>query len=200
MKRYLVLLLLTISSAASAQLAESAFHVNWSIMVPTYTEYVGNTSTHGFRVGFTRFMNERFGFGIDGAYNALDDYVSRQTYTYPGGAITTDIFNYMYYYTLTASGKYFFATDGLLAPYAALGAGVSYTEYTQYFNAYSDQETKTAFVARPEAGTYFRFNKYSGFGLKASVAFDYTTNQTDYLELKNFSGLSFQVGIVLFNN
>jgi hypothetical protein len=200
MRQYIILVCFLTNTISYAQLAESAFHVNWSIMVPTYTEYVGNPSRAGFRVGFTRFINDRFGFGIDGGYSVLDDYVPRQTYTFPGGAITTDIFNYMYYYTLSASGKYFFLSEGLLAPYAALGAGVSYTEYTIYYNAYSNTDDKVAFLMRPEAGTYFRFGKYSGLGLKAAVTFDYTTNKTEYYDLKNFSGLGFQIGLVLFNN
>ncbi|MBX2960870.1 MAG: hypothetical protein KF687_00060 [Cyclobacteriaceae bacterium] len=200
MRSIIFLTCFLLSASAVAQVAESGFHVTWSIMVPTYKEYVGNTSTNNFRVGFTRFLNERFGFGIDGGYAVLDDYVPRQTYTYPGGAITTDMFNYMYYYTLTGSGKYFFIHDGLVVPYVALGAGASFTDYTIYYNAYTEVDEKFGFLIRPELGTYFRFEKYSALGLKASVTWDYTTNKSDHIDVKNFSGLGFQIGLVLFSN
>lgn len=200
MKLKLIILLLSITSAAIAQVAESAFHVSWVTMKPTYTDYVSKTSSRGFNVGFTKFINERFGAGLSGSYSVLDDYVPRQTYEFPGGAITTDIFNYMYFYTLTANGQYYFKTDGLFVPYASLSAGAAFTEYTIFYNAYSDSDTKTSFNLRPELGALYRFQKYSTLGMKAAISYDYVTNKSEYFDLKNFSALSFQIGFVLFND
>jgi len=201
MKLWLILILsLIIGTSAFAQVAESAFHVSWTTLVPTYTDYVSKTSTRGFNVGFTKFITERFGAGLSGSYSVLDDYVPRQTYEFPGGAITTDIFNYMYYYSLTANGQYYFKTTGLFIPYASLSAGVAFTEYTIYYNAYSDSDSKTSFTIRPELGALYRFQKYSSLGLKAAIGYDYATNKSDYFDLKNFSALNFQLGVVLFND
>ncbi len=200
MKLKLIILLLSITPAAVAQVGESAFHVSWVTMKPTYTDYVGKTSSRGFNVGFTKFINERFGAGLSGSYSVLDDYVPRQTYEFPGGAITTDIFNYMYFYTLTANGQYYFKTEGLFVPYASLSAGAAFTEYTIFYNAYSDSDTKTSFNLRPELGALYRFQKYSTLGMKAAISYDYVTNKSEYFDLKNFSALSFQIGFVLFND
>ncbi len=195
-----IIVLTLFSSVAYGQIGETAFHFNWTTIVPTYTGFVSNTSSQGMRIGFTKFVNERFGFGIEGGYTVLNDYVPRQTYEFPGGAFTTDIYNYMYYYTLAANGQYYFKTSGLFVPYASLAFGAGITEYAIFYNVYSDSDNKTGLLIRPELGAMYRFSAYSGMGLKAAVGMDYATNKSDYFDLKNFSGISFQVGIVLFNN
>ncbi len=200
MKARFILILILIGTSAGAQVAESAFHISWATAVPTYTEYVSNTGTRGFNIGFTKFISERFGAGISGSYSLLDDYVPRQTYEFPGGAITTDIFNYMYFYSLTANGQYYFKTTGLFIPYASLSAGAAFTEYTIYYNAYSDTDSNISFTLRPEVGALYRFQKYSTFDLKAAIGYDYATNRSEHFELKNFSAMNFQLGVVLFNN
>ncbi len=200
MRTKLILIFLFAFVAANAQVAESAFHVSWVTLRPTYTDFVSKTSSRGARLGFTKFITERFGAGIDGSFSVLDDYVPRQTYQLPDGAITTDVFNYMYYYSLTVNGQYYFKTTGLFIPYTSLSAGVAFTEYTIYYNAYSDADNTTSFTIRPEVGALYRFKEYSTLGLKAAIGYDYATNKNDYFDVKNFSALSFQLGVVLFNN
>ncbi len=200
MRLNLIFIMLLVATATTAQVAESAFHVSWVTMKPTYTDYVSKTSSRGFNLGFTKFITDRFGAGLSGSYAVLDDYVPRQTYEFPGGAITTDIFNYMYFYTLTANGQYYFKTTGLFIPFASLSAGAGFTEYTIYYNAYSESDNKISFTVRPELGALYRFQKYSTLGMKAAVSYDYATNKSDYFELKNFSALSFHIGIVLFTD
>src|SRR5688572_33314772 len=82
---------------AHAQLHSGTFEMQWSILTPlSDQEYIGKTSTAGLRVGFTKFIGDRFAFGIEGGYSILDDYTPRETYVYPGGAYTTDFYNYLY--------------------------------------------------------------------------------------------------------
>lgn len=198
--KVLVIALIFFSAVSYAQIGESAFHFGWTTLVPTYTGFISKTSSRGIRVGFTKFMNERFGVGIEGGYSVLNDYVPRQTYEFPGGAFTTDVYNYMYYYSITANGHYYFKTSGLFVPYASIALGAGVTEYAIFYNVYSDSDNKTGLLIRPELGALYRFSAYSAMGLKAAIGFDYTTNKSDYFELKNFSAVSFQLGIVLFNN
>jgi len=202
MKRHvwIVLVFLMIYGSLKAQIAESAFHVDWTIFKPFNSEYIDNVSTQGVRIGFTRFLNDRWGVGFEGGYSILNDYVPRDTYEFQGGAITTDFFNYMYYFAALANVQYYFKTSGLLIPYASLGIGGAYTDYTVYYNVYSDSDTRGSFVFRPEAGALYRFSKFSSLGLKAAVGYEYATNKSEAFEIKNFSAMSFQVGIVLFNN
>jgi membrane associated rhomboid family serine protease len=186
-------------STLYGQVADGAFHISWTTLKPTYKEFVAKTSSQGIRAGFSKFVNEKFGFGIEGGYSVLNDYVPLETYQFPGGAITTDIYNYMYFYSLAVNGQYYFKTSEVLIPYVSLGAGVAYTDYTLYYNVYSDADDVTAFLLRPEAGVLYRFGKYAGTGVKAAIGYDYAFNKSDYFEVDNFSALSFQIGLVLFN-
>jgi opacity protein-like surface antigen len=187
--------------AVKAQLYEGAFHVGWNTLKPVSDkEFIDKASSSGVRVGYSRFKNDRFGFGLEGSYNTLDDYVPRQTYEFPGGAITTDIYNYLYYFTLMGNAQYYFTQGNKFIPYASLGMGVAFSEYRIFYNMYQDTDSQTSFVVRPEIGTLFRIKEYSNWGFKTSLSYDYAANKSDYFEIDNFSGLSLQLGFVLFTD
>jgi len=197
----LPILFVLISISVRAQLYSGAFHVGWNTLKPlSDKEFTGNTSSAGVKVGYSKFMNDRFGFGIEGSYNTLDDYVPRSTYEFPGGAITTDLYNYLYYFTLMGNAQYYFVQGEKFIPYASLGMGVAFSEYRIFYNVYEDTDSKASFVVRPEIGTFFRIKEYSSWGFKSSVSYDFAANKSAYFEIDNFSGISFQIGVVLFTD
>lgn len=189
------------STATYAQLHSGAFHVGWNTLVPlSDKEYTGSTSSSGVRVGFSKFMNDRFGFGLEGSYNTLNDYIPRTTYEYTGGALTTDIHNYLYYFTVMANAQYYFVQGDRFIPYASLGMGMTFSEYRIFYNVYEDSDSRQGFVVRPEIGTLFRPKEYASWGLKSSLSYDYAVNKSEYFDVGNFSGISFQIGVVLFTD
>lgn len=195
-----IIFLVGCSLVGKAQEYSTAFHVGWNTMVPfSDKDFTGSTSSAGLRLGYTKFVNEKFGFGFEAGYSTLDDYVPPTTYEYPGGAITTDIYNYLYYFTIMANGQYYFTQGGRFIPYTSLGMGVAFSEYKIFYNVYQESDNNTGFVIRPEIGTLFRIKEYSSFGLKAALGFDYATNKSDYFETKNLAALNFQIGIVFLN-
>lgn len=201
MRYLLTLAVLFYALNASAQLAEGAFHVGWTTTKPLSDKnYVSGTTSRGLRFGYTKFINERFGFGGEGFFTSLDKYVPRQTYYYDGGAITTDLYNYLYYFTLGGHGQYYFRKSGLLIPFASLGAGVSYTQYKLFYNVYSDHDSRTAFYMRPEVGAMLRFKKYGSLGLKTTIGYEYTNNKSQSFDVKNFTAMNFQIGFVLLTD
>lgn len=200
-KHIISILFLTASLTASAQLYQEAFHVGWNTLIPlSDKEFTSKTSSAGVRVGFSKFMNDRFGFGIEGSYNTLSDYLPLKTYEFPGGAISTDVYNYLYYFTVLANAQYYFKQGDKFIPYAALGMGIAFSEYRIFYNVYEDNDNKNSFVIRPEVGTLFRIKEYARWGLKSSLSYDFAANKSDYFEVDNFSGLSFQIGVVLFTD
>jgi hypothetical protein len=197
-----VLFSLTLASVALpgyAQYADGAFSVSLNVLKPLYTDFVDQTG-NGFRIQYTRFKNASWGWGLDVSYTTPTGYVPRQTYYYPGGAITTDVYNYMYYLTASASVQYFYKPSWRFTPYALLAAGAAYTEYTLFYNVYRESEDKVSPVLRPEAGLLFRFREYGSLGLKTAVAFEYAWNRNKQYEVDNFYGAIFQIGIVLFTD
>lgn len=198
-----ILFFLTLSVCAKAQEYDHAFHIGWNTLVPfSDKDFTSKTSSAGVRIGYSKFIDERFGFGFEAGYSTLDDYVPPATYQLEGGggAITTDMYNYLYYFTIMANGQYYFSQGKHFIPYTSLGMGVALSEYKIFYNVYQDSDHNTGFVIRPEIGTLFKVKEYASFGLKAAVGFDYATNQSDYFQTKNLAGFNFQIGIVLLNN
>jgi hypothetical protein len=196
---YITMLFVLSAVCLHAQLYQSAFHVGWNTLKPlSDKEFTSKTSSAGARIGFSKFMNDRFGFGIEGSYNTLDDYVPRATYEFPGGAVTTDIYNYMYYFTVMGNAQYYFVQGKNFIPYASLGMGVAFTEYRIFYNVYEETDSQTSFVVRPEIGTLFRLKEHGSFGFKTSLSYDFAANKSDYFSIDNFSGLNLLFGIVLF--
>lgn len=196
----IIFCLVTASLAVRGQEYASAFHLGWNSLVPlSDNDFVSKTSTAGVRIGYTQFLSERFGVGFEAGYSTLDDYVPLATYEYPGGAITTDVYNYLYYLTLMANGQYYFTQGKRFIPYASLGMGVALSNYRIFYNVYQEQNRNAGFVIRPEIGALFKVREHSGLGLKAAMGFDYATNKNDYFETKNVSGFNIQLGIVIIN-
>lgn len=200
-RAFVILLFLAASWSARAQEYNSVFHVGWNTLVPfSDKDFTGKTSSAGARLGYTKFLNERFGLGFEVGYSTLDDYVPLQTYLYEDGAISTDVYNYLYHLTVMANGQYFFSQGKRFIPYASLGLGVALSQYKIFYNVYTEADNETGFAIRPEIGTLFKVKEYSSFGLKAALGFDYATNASDYFATKNFAGLNVQLGIVVLNH
>ena len=196
----IIFFLITASLAVKGQEFTSAFHLGWNIFVPfSDKDFTGSTSTAGIRIGYSKFVNDKFGFGFEAGYSTLDDYVPPTTYLHEGGAITTDRYNYLYYFTLMANGQYYLSQGKRFISYTSLGMGVAFSDYRIFYNVYQEGDDNAGFVIRPEIGTLFKVTENSGFGLKAAVGFEYATNKSEYFETKNLSGLNFQIGIVLLN-
>jgi opacity protein-like surface antigen len=192
---------LTVSLVSSAQLYESALHVGWNVTVPlSDKEFTSKTSPAGVRIGYTKFLNDRFGFGVEGSFTTLDDYTPLRTYEFPGGAISAEVYNYLYQFTVMANLQYYFIQGDRFIPYASLGMGMAFSEYHIYYNAFEDQDSQNGFAIRPELGTLFRMKEYARWGFKGSISYEYAANKSEHLEVDNFSGLNFQIGVVFFTD
>lgn len=200
MRKYLTIVFVVVSFSSWAQIYSNAFHLGWTTTKPlSDKEFIDKTSSAGLRLGYTKFVNEKFGYGFEGSYATLNDYIPLQTYTYPGGAYTTDFHPYTYYFTLMANAQYYFTQGRFIIPYASVGMGVAFTEYRLFYNAFNDSDSQTSFAVRPEVGTIFRFSEYARWGIKVAGSYDYTSGKNEYFELDNFTALGFQVGVVFLN-
>jgi outer membrane protein W len=198
MKPYsLILFFMFVGAGAFAQ--EKYFYVNWDVNKPlTNTNWVSDVSTRGIKAGYRVFINERFSAGLDIGATTFDQYQPKTTIESPGGAITTDYFKYIYSYSAVASGQYYFKAkdETRLLPYAGLGLGANYNEYTLYYNIYTDKNSGWGFLARPEAGLLFRISERRSLGLMAAIHYDYSTNKAPMFNYSGFSAIGFQIGII----
>jgi opacity protein-like surface antigen len=201
MKSIATIFLLVWSFSAGAQLHSSAFHVGWSILKPlSDKDYIDKTSAAGMRIGYSKFLNNKFGVGLEGAYATLNDYIPRQTYEYPGGAYTTDFHTYLYYFTLMANAQYYIVQGKHFIPYASLGMGIAFSEYRIFYNVYADNDSRQSFTVRPEVGTLFKVKEYSNWGFKGAVSYDFAANRSSYFDVKDFSAIGLNIGVVFFTD
>lgn len=200
-KVILIVCLLASCIVVKAQLYGGYINVNWNIYQPlSNKDFIDKASAAGASLGFTKFINDRWAIGLEAGSTTYKEYVPSKTYSIPNGNITTDIYNYHYYTHVVVKGQYFFLSEGKFLPYTGLGGGVVFNEYAQFYNVYSDTESKTGFVFRPEAGLIFRPKDYSSWGLKASLVSDVAFVKSPDFELDNPFTIGIQLGFILFND
>jgi len=199
--RYILILTL-LFSAFMAEAQENYFYLNVDVNTPlSNKQYIDNTSARGLKAGYRLFFgrNRRLSAGVDFNWAQYDEYKPKETFENESGAITTDYFNYIYQYGLTASSQYYFplGEKNRFFPYVGLGVGANHNEYRTYYNIYSDSDNAFGFLARPEAGILVRFGDRRKLGAMAAVHYDYSTNSSDDFDYSNFSAVGFQFGIMI---
>lgn len=200
-KSLLVFLLSFLVTRAIAQ--DNYFYFAWNYQTPlSNTEWLDAASSSGGKLGYRFFvLEDRLTMGVDLNWITFDQYEPTQTFQQENGAITTDYFKFIYNYGAVVSAQYYFPVkeSQVFFPYAGLGLGANYNDFTLYYNIYNDSYTSWGFLARPEAGVVVRFGPYRSLGAIAGVHFDYSTNRNENFDYSGFNSAGFKLGIVLMN-
>jgi len=196
------LIILFICCCSTAYAQESYLYFDWDVNIPlTNKDWIDNTSARGAKVGFRKFIgaDRKFSAGLDFNWAYFDEYKPTETFPQPGGAITTDYFNEIDQFGLTASGQYYFQVGNRqhFFPYAGLGLGANHHDYIVSYNIYTDKESSWGFLARPEAGILIRIGTRRRLGAMAAVHYDYSTSKSVNYDYNNFSSVGFQLGVML---
>jgi outer membrane protein W len=202
MKRYIATMLTVLLIARGASAQEKFFYVSLDVNKPlSNTSWVGDVSSRGLKAGYRAFINERFSAGLDITSTTFDQYQPTITVQTENGAVTSDYFKYIYSYSVTASGQYYFKAGDSerFFPYVGLGLGANNNEYVLYYNIYTDSERKWGFLARPEAGILVKLSKRGSIGAIAALHYDYSTNKSPMFEYSNFSSVGFNIGLMLMD-
>lgn len=164
------------------------------------TEFISATSTRGAKLIYREFIGDRFTVGGEATFATYKDYIEPALYTSSSNentSIYTDIYPYVYSYTLAFSGEYFFVSDKVIMPFAGFGLGAAYNQFTMYYNVYQQEDKKWGAMIRPHAGVIIRFSKESNVGLMAAVHMDYATTKSSDTDYNNgFATVGLQLGLV----
>jgi hypothetical protein len=197
MRVLLIFVFCVIASQASAQYYDKMFFISWNANQPlSNSDFAGKFSSRGARVGYRELLNEKFTFGVDLTWSTYDDYIDRQTYQMPGGAITTDYVNYANVYGATLAGEYYFLTEQRIMPYVGFGAGIGYHNYKAYYNVFSSGDNAFGLLLRPQAGCWFKFSERKSWAVNTAVHFDFSTARSADFGYNNFASAGFQIGLV----
>ncbi len=192
-------LFILVAHVALAQDFDRYFYVSWDYNIPlTNTNWVGDPSARGYKLGYRKFISQRFLVGLDFSQSVYDQYEPPTTFVSGDGAITTDYFKYIYSYGITLNGQYFLPVgNSKILPYVGLGVGAAFNRYAMYYNIYTEDDSSWGFLGRPEVGVLFAFS--GKVGATVSAHYDYTTARSDYFDLSNFNHYGFNVGIVFMS-
>jgi len=203
MKKSIVILvvLLTIYTSNYAQSAgPDKFSIAWEVGIPS-NDFMSATSYSGGRIEYQRMIKPNMSVGISGSWNSFSEYVPKTTYQKPdgSGAITTDIVNEVYSVPLTLNVKYYMreGKGNTLIPYVGIGLGGQYSAQAKYFNIYGIEDNNWGFVARPELGVLFSFNRNSALFL--SGVYNYAAIKSDFFGNESLDHIAVSLGFVFSN-
>ncbi len=186
------------------------FFLSWDTNKPmSNTDFIGQSSSLGTKLGFRKRLNDedKLWVGGDFGWAVYKQYMPFQTYQYGTSAVSTDLYNYSYNYSLTANIDYFFfSMEKIVVPYAGFGVGVAYDKFSQYYNIYAGSSDSWGLQIRPEVGVLIGFKANSAWRIKASYHYDYASNASNLVNnnfitpgnnnYTNFINTGFQIGIV----
>jgi hypothetical protein len=197
-----LLVLLTANASLHAQKngAGQAFHelgyLSWDISSPK-SDFVKKTSLSGGTFGFRKMLkNKKVSIGADFSWNSYYEYAPTATYQLKDGAVTTDLYKYLYTSIPTINAHYYFGGGGDIHPYAGLALGAAYADEQLYYNTFVTEDTQWGFLVRPEVGALIKVNPQTGWGILAAVRYSYSTNKQTEFKIDNLQAIGFQLGVV----
>ncbi len=179
---------------------DTFYFLSWDNNTPlSNTEYIGNASNLGTKLGFRKRLNDidRLWAGADFSWAVYKQYFPYQTYTFGTKSVSTDLYDYTYNYSLTAHIDYFFVPmEKKITPLVGFGVGLAYNKYAQFYNIFGSNANSWGLQLRPEAGVLVGFKENSSWRIKAAVHYDYASNKNTEFGYKNFLNYGWQIGIV----
>ena len=195
----IIILVFTINLAGWGQDFRKYFGVAIDFNKPIVNkEFISSLSKKGYKVVYREFINDRLSIGGEAALASYNGYIPPAVYTQDDLTfIYTDIYAYVYSYSLAFSGEYFFSTKNIVMPYSGVGLGVAYNQFTMFYNVYKQQDNRWGALVRPHGGAILRFSKKSNWGIMADVHLDYATTKSEDTDYdKGFATVGFQAGLV----
>ncbi|UZD22998.1 porin family protein [Algoriphagus halophytocola] len=193
MKKSIVLIaLLAMIFAGTAQAQNSLFSINYAVSIPTgnTSDYIDQASGRGIKLEYQRFLNRNFAIGGELGHYTLYKKETGKVYTEGSASLSGNQYRYQYSYPILVSGAYFPTTEGILKPYAGLGIGTIAHDRRIDMGIFSSEETHWQFALRPELGLLVRPAQYIGFKVGAKY---YQSFSGDGLDGQSNVGIDFGI-------
>lgn len=182
--------------------SQAKFHqmayLNWDISFPTgnLSNFTGATSYSGGTFGYRKMLSKgNVSIGGDISWHSFSEYKARKTYQLDAGAITTDLYSYVYELPFGVTTHYYFNGGKHFMPYAGLCIGANYSQQDLCYNTYVTSYDNWGLYLRPEIGAVIRFDEYAHWGVLVGAKYNYSTNKTDNFKLDNQSSFGASLGI-----
>lgn len=172
----------------------SEVYLNWNLGAPVNNSFVKGFNAAGGNFGYNTFIRKNLAVGGAIGWNNYNSYHNKQTYDTKAGAITTDMYTYIFALPITATATQYLKAGSYVTPYIKVGVGALYGEQNQYYNIYEDRKTDWGFTVIPEIGARFTLKPESKWSLNASAQYIYATNKASIYNVKNIQTLGANIG------
>jgi hypothetical protein len=204
-RKLLFFIISALTSVVAANAQSSSYHpapfdqmftFAWDVNFPVSNNFVSKTSYDGFRFDYRKMIKSDLSVGLDITWNSYYQYYPTKTYQIPDGAVTTDLYSYIYTLPIAVNVHHYFHAGKMVIPYAGLAIGATYSEQRLYYNTYVSYDDNWGFLIRPEIGAIIKFHEQSGVGLLIGADYSYSTNSESAFKINGLQSFGLQLGIV----
>ena len=191
-----ILIILTFFIELNAQ--HSSFQqmvaIAWDVNIPINNKLIDATSYKGFKFEIRKMVKTNLSVGFEVGSTVFDQYIPRKTYQVQNGAVTTDMYGYIYSLPMALNVHHYFSVSKTVMPYIGIALGANYSEQKLYYNTYVSSSDNWGFLVRPEVGAIIKFQ--DDIGVLVGARYNYSTNSEQSFQMNSIQSLSFQLGFV----
>lgn len=197
MKNSLTIVIISLFSlGAVAQTAgDHALSLNWNLGGLVNNPFVKNFSARGGSIGYTQYLSSNLAVGGEIGWNNYFQYAPMKTYYLKSGAVTTDMYKYVFAVPVTVSATRFTKIGSHIFPYGKLALGTMYSEQNLYYNIYESTSHNWGFTVIPEIGAQVKLDALNRWSFKLGVQYQYATNRAADYNIKNLQAIQISTGI-----
>ena len=175
---------------------QNKFSLTYSVGFPTgeTSDYFESTSWRGVNIDYHHFIQENLAIGFSTGWQVFNDDLGYVTETEGTETLSGFRYNYLNSFPLLFTGSYFFSPGETLSPYASLGVGLVYNEFSQDTGLLRDEATGWPLSVRPEIGLDYEVGY--NVGIRASFRYNYVASGDELPSLPYFA---FNLGLVWSN-
>jgi hypothetical protein len=153
-KSILLLALLVITIAGTANAQKSLFSLNYAVSIPTgsTSDFIDQASGRGFIAEFQIFKKRNITIGGELGHFTLYKREQNKVYTEGSASLSGVQYRYQQSYPILATGTYYATTEGAIKPYGSLGVGTIAHNRRIDMGIFSSEDTYWQFALRPELG------------------------------------------------
>jgi outer membrane protein len=177
------------------------FDYNVSLPMGQFKDFISKTGTRGFEFEMKYMLNDHIALGGNLTWYGFTEDFDRDTYYFDGGAITTQIWNYLTVFPIRAVFTYYFLPDGDVNPYVGIMSGAYYVDKESDVGSHNYQDKSWHFGLTPKVGCYFPMGGQTEWGFNFNIKYDYILYNKTTLRNEEWNSLTFfdfSLGVMVF--
>ncbi len=152
-------------------------------------DFISDASFRGFYMDGRGFINDNISIGGGIGWNIFYQDYPRDTYEFPGGAITGQKWNYFFVMPLLVNAHYYFSHQGQIQPRIGLSTGGYYTEKEVQIGNLYVKDHLWKYGITPELEVYLPFGT-SEWGLNLAAKYNFIFYNEDKMDMSNYFSLN----------